>query len=295
MLDCPKTVIEELGLDVLPKSGAASSAQTAAFVEISPQARPVADILSKVEKLHIDELCAQTGLPPFRLSPLLLDMELDGVVESLPGKILWAYAGEQGHHIKNDRFFSLCYINFSIFYLIHRRVSAIKLFIMLIDKYVENARFICTSVSSYPVSAGFVAREEDSFESAEHGKYSPRSKKFVFNRSLRVNDGVLASYIAGMRDITLCRSAFRDKSCGRFLYFAVGKRRCGGNIRCRCHKSRRRTMDIRAVGSENFSREEYGLVSSVPSAESGDSQIPVKHEHISDQMSRMPRRPTTLK
>lgn len=86
MLDCPKTVIEELGLDVLPKSGAASSAQTAAFVEISPQARPVADILSKVEKLHIDELCAQTGLPPFRLSPLLLDMELDGVVESLPGK-----------------------------------------------------------------------------------------------------------------------------------------------------------------------------------------------------------------
>ena len=86
MLDCPKTVIEELGLDVLPKSGVASSAQTAAFVEISPQARPVADILSKVEKLHIDELCAQTGLPPFRLSPLLLDMELDGVVESLPGK-----------------------------------------------------------------------------------------------------------------------------------------------------------------------------------------------------------------
>lgn len=85
LLDGPKTVIEELGLDILPKAGALS-AQTAAFVEISPQARPVADILSKVEKLHIDELCAQTGLPPFKLSPLLLDMELDGVVESLPGK-----------------------------------------------------------------------------------------------------------------------------------------------------------------------------------------------------------------
>lgn len=86
MLDSPKTAIEELGLDILPRAEGGAAAQTAVFVEINPQARPVADILSKVEKLHIDELCAQTGLPPFKLSPLLLDMELDGVVESLPGK-----------------------------------------------------------------------------------------------------------------------------------------------------------------------------------------------------------------
>ena len=136
---------------------------------------------------------------------------------------------------------------------------------MLIDKYVENALYLYQCVI-IPGFGGFVAREEDSFESAEHGKYSPRSKKFVFNRSLRVNDGVLASYIAGMRDITYAE-ALSDFYISQLEKGDAVEISGVGVIKA---EGGRWTFEPSEV--KNFSREEYGLVSSVPSAESSDGK-----------------------
>lgn len=158
---------------------------------------------------------------------------------------------------------------------------------MLIDKYVENALYLYQCVI-IPGFGGFVAREEDSFESAEHGKYSPRSKKFVFNRSLRVNDGVLASYIAGMRDITYAEALSEISHAVDFYISQLEKGDAVEISGVGVIKAEGGRWTFEPSEVKNFSREEYGLVSSVPSAESGDGQIPVKHEHISDQMSRMP-------
>ena len=158
---------------------------------------------------------------------------------------------------------------------------------MLIDKYVENALYLYQCVI-IPGFGGFVAREEDSFESAEHGKYSPRSKKFVFNRSLRVNDGVLASYIAGMRDITYAEALSEISHAVDFYISQLEKGDAVEISGVGVIKAEGGRWTFEPSEVKNFSREEYGLVSSVPSAESDDGQIPVKHEHISDQMSRMP-------
>lgn len=169
-----------------------------------------------------------------------------------------------------------------------RGVSATKRLIMLIDRYIENALYLYQCVI-IPGFGGFVAREEDSFGSAEHGKYSPRSKKFVFNRSLRVNDGVLASYIAGMRDITYAEALSEISRAVDFYTWQLEK---GDSVEISGvgvikAEGGRWTFEPSAV--KNFSREEYGLVSSVPAA---DTDIAVdetaKQVHASQQMRQAP-------
>lgn len=158
---------------------------------------------------------------------------------------------------------------------------------MLIDKYIENALYLYQCVI-IPGFGGFVAREEDSFESAERGKYSPRSKKFVFNRSLRVNDGVLASYIAGMRDITYAEALSEISHAVDFYISQLEKGDAVEISGVGVIKAEGGRWTFEPSEVKNFSREEYGLVSGIPAAEAGGEETPVMHGHVSDQMRPAP-------
>lgn len=72
---------------------------------------------------------------------------------------------------------------------------------MLIDKYIENALYLYQCVI-IPGFGGFIATDQPQDSAGKEGKYSPRKKKFAFHPNLKVNDGVLAMYIANMREIS---------------------------------------------------------------------------------------------
>lgn len=54
--------------------------------ELSAEEAQVAELLLRKEQWHIDELMANTAFSPAKLSALLLSMEMQGLVRSLPGK-----------------------------------------------------------------------------------------------------------------------------------------------------------------------------------------------------------------
>lgn len=60
--------------------------QTQLFVELSTEEQFVFDTLKKLGKSEVDVLALQCKLPTFKLNPILLGLELKGVVRPLPGK-----------------------------------------------------------------------------------------------------------------------------------------------------------------------------------------------------------------
>jgi len=60
--------------------------QTQLFVEVSPEEEQVFDALKKLGKSETDELALQCKIPTFKLNPILLSLELKGLVRPLPGK-----------------------------------------------------------------------------------------------------------------------------------------------------------------------------------------------------------------
>ena len=61
--------------------------QTQLFVELTPEQKTIAAIISKQEKIGIDDLSLQAKIPMSKTAAMLLDMEFSGVVKTLPGKM----------------------------------------------------------------------------------------------------------------------------------------------------------------------------------------------------------------
>ena len=57
------------------------------FVDLEPQEQTVYDFLQKNGKEHIDTIALECNLPIFKISTLLLNMELKGLARPLPGKL----------------------------------------------------------------------------------------------------------------------------------------------------------------------------------------------------------------
>ena len=53
---------------------------------LTEEGKKVARMLSAVEKMHLDELCTALEMPVQNLTVLLLEMELAGLIDTLPGK-----------------------------------------------------------------------------------------------------------------------------------------------------------------------------------------------------------------
>jgi DNA processing protein len=57
------------------------------FVDLSPEQQQVVDLLRDEGELAIDIICIKTGLAMSKVSPLLLELEFEGLVKGLPGKV----------------------------------------------------------------------------------------------------------------------------------------------------------------------------------------------------------------
>ena len=62
-------------------------AQTQLFLELTPEQKLLTTILSKQDKVGIDELSLLAKMPMSQTTSLLLGLEFDGVIKSLPGKV----------------------------------------------------------------------------------------------------------------------------------------------------------------------------------------------------------------
>ena len=70
-----------------PRAKKTKAAQQALFTALLPEEQAIVDALKAKGKLDIDSLCFAAGLLPHKASTILLNMEFNGVVRSLPGKV----------------------------------------------------------------------------------------------------------------------------------------------------------------------------------------------------------------
>jgi DNA processing protein len=80
---------EELleAMNWLPQPEKKPKIQRSLFIELNPQERVIADLLTLNEQLHIDELNLKSGMNASLAAGALLSLELQGVVVRMPGKI----------------------------------------------------------------------------------------------------------------------------------------------------------------------------------------------------------------
>jgi DNA processing protein len=61
--------------------------QAALFTELQPEEQALVDVLRKKGKVDIDTLCVESRVPQGKAAGLLLNLEFNGVVRALPGKV----------------------------------------------------------------------------------------------------------------------------------------------------------------------------------------------------------------
>ena len=57
------------------------------FIELSSEEKQVIHLLSEKESVHIDEINLKSGLSSSSAAAAILNLELQGVIASLPGKM----------------------------------------------------------------------------------------------------------------------------------------------------------------------------------------------------------------
>ncbi len=85
MLTDPQELLEVMGWNEKKKSERPQQKQL--FIELSPDEQLIVDILREKETVHIDEINLQSGLSSSAVAAAILNLELQHVVMSLPGKI----------------------------------------------------------------------------------------------------------------------------------------------------------------------------------------------------------------
>lgn len=70
----------------IPKEQIKQKKQRELFIELSPEEKKVADIIQQQECIQIDELYLKSGLSSSTVAAALLQLEMNGVIDSIPGK-----------------------------------------------------------------------------------------------------------------------------------------------------------------------------------------------------------------
>jgi len=71
----------------LPQPGKTKKVQRTLFVELTPDEKTIVDLLNEHEQLPIDELYLKSQLSTSAVAAVLLSLELQGLITSLPGKM----------------------------------------------------------------------------------------------------------------------------------------------------------------------------------------------------------------
>jgi DNA processing protein len=82
-ITCAKDLLELMNWDDAPKQ---KQMQRALFIELNAQEQTIFDALQQHEFLSIDELTTQTKLSPSALAAATLSLEMQGVLQVMPGK-----------------------------------------------------------------------------------------------------------------------------------------------------------------------------------------------------------------
>jgi DNA processing protein len=61
------------------------------FINLTPEEEKILAVLNTKEQVHSDELLHATGLPNSQLAATLLQLEMQGIVKTLPGKLYRLY------------------------------------------------------------------------------------------------------------------------------------------------------------------------------------------------------------
>ena len=64
-----------------------NKSQKEIFIELSKEEKIIVDILKEKETVHIDEINLRSGLSSSTIAAVILNLELQNVVNGLPGKI----------------------------------------------------------------------------------------------------------------------------------------------------------------------------------------------------------------
>lgn len=83
LVESAQDIRDEIRVNV--SAAGADEKQPEVSIDLSPDSRSVYELLHE-EPVHIDELIAQTGFASSKVSAILLDLELDGLIKQLPGK-----------------------------------------------------------------------------------------------------------------------------------------------------------------------------------------------------------------
>jgi len=68
-----------------PETGRAQAVQRTLFPDLNPEEQKVVDILSKAGSMQLNLLAIELDLPVSRLSVLLFELEMNGMVRCKPG------------------------------------------------------------------------------------------------------------------------------------------------------------------------------------------------------------------
>jgi DNA processing protein len=80
-------IIEFMNWDIEAKPAAPKSVQPLLFTELNEDEQQICSVLKSKEQLHIDELFLLVQLPNSKVTGILLQLEMKGVVSALPGKL----------------------------------------------------------------------------------------------------------------------------------------------------------------------------------------------------------------
>jgi DNA processing protein len=85
LVTCAKDVLTLM--EWLPKAGKPKPVQASLFTELLPDEKALVDIIKARGKVGIDELCIESRIAQQKAASILLNLEFNGVVRSLPGKV----------------------------------------------------------------------------------------------------------------------------------------------------------------------------------------------------------------
>ena len=68
-------------------AGSQQPQQRKIFIEMTPEEEKIVGIIQGNGQLSIDEICIQAGAPMSKVSASLLNLEFEGIVKCMPGKV----------------------------------------------------------------------------------------------------------------------------------------------------------------------------------------------------------------
>lgn len=87
LVTCAQDIIECMNWDADVLVTKKATIQSQLFIELNENEKAVYDVLKDKDKVHIDELTTKIQLPQSKISTVLLEMEMKGIIILLPGKM----------------------------------------------------------------------------------------------------------------------------------------------------------------------------------------------------------------